>query len=71
VRERIGLPYARAVRLRQVLLVTRDLVTLPAPDAVGMAARWAHVLGAPVAQDGRTVRLALRATWPRLHDGSL
>ena len=43
-------------------------VTLQAEDAVGTAARWAHVLGAPIAEDGRTVPLdrdgAVRFTDP-------
>jgi hypothetical protein len=42
--------------------------TLQTADAVGMAARWAQVLGAPLAEDGRTVRLerdgAVRFTDP-------
>jgi hypothetical protein len=43
-------------------------VTLQAGDPAGMAARWAHVLGAPLAEDGRTVQLerdgAIRFTDP-------
>jgi hypothetical protein len=43
-------------------------VTLQAADPAGMAARWAHVLGAPLAEDGRTVQLerdgAIRFTDP-------